>query len=255
MLPLWISDESGERPTFDVALAMAIGRLMPPWVALRRVLLDENAASNWGSTIAGSASVRDAIVRSGVTDQRAQAIAAAMGLSIDYGNTTDAAHWKGDVWLPRWPRIRYAVDATMRSSEAAFSISLSRPQAALQAVRRSHWLDSALEETPDAVVELTDGSAWGSNVVRDLYRLDRVTAADRLAANTLPATVVTVRRGTDDWSRWFLLEDGDMILYDFNPGKAAFHFGRAWYERAPLVDSGRSRISGVIVSADGTIAR
>jgi hypothetical protein len=252
MLPLWISDERGERPTFDAALAIAIGRLMPRWVGLRNILLDENAASTWGSTIAESASVRDAIARTAVTDRRAQVIAASLGLSIDYDISADGAHWKGDVWMPRWPRVHYAVDTTMRSSESAFTIALSRPQAALRAVRRSHWLAQALEAAPDAVVELADGSAWRSSVVRDLYRLDRVAVADRLGADTLPPTVVTVRRGTGDWSRWFLLENGDMILYDFNPGATAFHFGRAWYERAPVVESGGSRISGVIVSADGT---
>jgi hypothetical protein len=255
LLPLWISDERGERPTFDAALAVAIGRLMPRWVAFRKILLDENAASTWGSTIAGSESVRDAIARAAVSDRRAQVIAASLGLSIDYGISADGAYWKGNVWSPQWPRFRYVVDTTIRSSEAAFTISLSGPQAALQAVRRSRWLASALAESPDAVVELSDGSAWAVGVVRDLYRLDLVTAGDRLAANVLPATVVTVRRGTGDWSRWFLLDDGDMMLYDFNPGTTAFHFGRAWYEREPLVESGGSRISGVIVSADGAIAR
>ena len=255
MLPLWISDGRGMRPTFDPGLAAEIAKVMRPGAAVKSILWNDDTPINWADAIAQSNAVKDAIAKTGTTQAQAMHVAHSMGLALDYRLSADGTSWTGAVWLPQMPRVRYPLQG-WRPSNAAFAVSLERPRDALQALLKARWFISAMRQTPSATAELSDAESWKQGFVQQLYVADRLGVADCLAADPLPGTVVNVQRGSDDGSRWFVLANGDMLLRDFTQGKTVFHFGQKWYERLPVLSSGYDgSVTAALVRSDGSLVQ
>lgn len=253
MLPLWITDERGTRPTFNPGLARAIASLLPADAPLHDALTEKYEAENWGEAITRTPAVIQAIGETGTTREQARRIAHSMGLGIEYDVSADAASWSGSVWLRAVPWVRYTLSAR-RSSIQAFAASLMGPKMALQSLARAHWLIDALRRSRIATATASDASSSKNSNVNELYRAGLLAAGGRLAGDSLPATEVEIADGTGGESWWFVLDDGDMLLDEFEPETTSFPFGKLWYDRVAGVHlEDRNVLSGAVVSPAGTL--
>ena len=255
MLPLWITDERGERPTYNPGLARAIAVLLPSDAPLHDVLLEKNAALSWGFSIRRAPAVAQAIAHTGTTAAQARGIARKMGLGIEYDVSGDGTSWSGSVWLRGAPWVRYVLDA-QRASNQAFAASLIGPKMALQALAKAHWLIAALRTSRIATATASDASSIKQSALGELYRAGRFAAGGRLAGDSLPLTEVEVGDGMGGERWWFVLDTGDMLLDEFDPTTTSFPFGKRWYDRvagARLEDP--NVLSGVIVSPKGALLK
>ena len=178
-------------------------------------LTSQNYPQNEAANYIDLPSVAAAIDRDATSALLAERVAASMGLNIEYAIQGGRTTWKGAAWLPALPWLRYELE-DYRSSEVALRNRLQAPRAALLAAAKASWLSLSLAHVPAASVKLEDAAPWKASAVTQLYNAERVIGGGGLGGDTLPAATLAIAVDRNDYSRWFVLSGGSLLLFDYN---------------------------------------
>jgi hypothetical protein len=226
MIPLTISEGGSEWTTCDAALPRAIANLAPSDATSMLDLNGAHAIMRWASDVARGPAVTAVVVREGVAPREAQKMAEAMGLRIDYRLVDDDREWNGFAWQADRPLVRYAFSDHRRGSPATLRELLAQSKSALETLRRVGWINAGLAASPPQTFALEEAYFRVLATVRSLSKSGHGAIAAYLKKNTNDAAFLTMS-GPASWAsgRWFLLPNGDMILYTPDEGATPYPFG------------------------------
>lgn len=249
MLPLHISIDGQSHRVCDPAISRALARLMPVGTVDRRRLQDSSMAiGDYGLAVAYSRVIGAAINRYGATKRQVEQVARSLDLSVRFNRYPTLPGWGGQIWLTNTPRI--TTDMPGRTSILRLRQRLRIVKTHLAMLASLNWFRNAVLAHPRVTVSVLADEDAAMAAAGDLALAGRVMSAAMLVRRGAAPLDVEVLRNHRWWETWWLLNNGDMLLQNFDRADPPFAFSKGWYARIPLAPVNGEQISGVVVHPD-----